>query len=114
MSDKVILNTDGDGVVVATGPYPGVPLLRVPAAGLFTDGGPGSILYALSVTPPNDGAGFLGPFEFDPAIGTLLVAFVGGVAQYPDTVGLDDSGITFNSITPPADNVSAIFIRRYI
>jgi hypothetical protein len=112
MSDKVISNTENGDVVMATGPYPGTPLLRVPASGVFTDGGPGSIIYALSITPPNDGAGYLGPFAFDPPIGTLLCAFIGGVVQNPDTVGLDDSGITFNSIVPPAEVVGAIFIRR--
>ncbi len=112
MSDKVISNTENGDVVVATGPYPGTPLLRVPASGVFTDGGPGSIIYALSTTPPNDGAGYLGPFAFDPPIGTLLCAFVGGVAQYPDTVTVDDSGITLVNVAPPVDNVGAIFIRR--
>lgn len=111
MSDTIISNSDGNDVVVATGPYPGTPVLRFPSGGFGTNGGPGSLIYGQSITPPNVGAGTLA-FEFDPPIGRLIFAVIAGIMQLPVNCSVDSGVLVFEAgqILPPADPVTALYV----
>jgi hypothetical protein len=78
-----------------------------------TNGGPGSLLYGESTTPPNPGAGVL-LFAFDPPVAHIITVYVDGIALFPNNSSVSDGGVLLDgsAISPPSGNVTALYVSR--
>jgi hypothetical protein len=114
--DKIVNCSSGGDVIFTIGAYPGTEVLRMRVVGgqgilLVPPGGSSPLVsFALATTAAD---GTTSTFAFADKIGTLVMAFIGGIPQLPADVSVDaDGNLVFAAnVTPPEVPVTALFVR---